>query len=142
MRFKDRVPSKPNRKKITFEDDNTVRYATVEYADEPIEEGTPLNKSTFDSLRIVKGSYKGTGLSEGQIVNLGFRPSFVLINDSSSYKIGTTDGSIYPFTTLAIDNGQAEKYITITDTGFVVNDRFNKFNKRIHYNYIAGRGDL
>lgn len=141
MSFKDRVPSKPNRKKITFEDDNTVRYATVEYADEPIEVGTPLNKSTFDSLRIVKGSYKGTGVQESQIVNLGFRPSFVLINNSSSYSIGDTGGSIYPFTALAID-GQVDEYITITDTGFAVTGRFNKLNERIHYTYIVGRGDL
>lgn len=42
--IKDRVPTYPNRKKITYED-GTVQYATVEYADEPIEEGTPVNRA-------------------------------------------------------------------------------------------------
>lgn len=42
--MKDRLPTKPNRKKITFEDDHSIRYATVEYADEPTEEGSRINK--------------------------------------------------------------------------------------------------
>lgn len=42
--IKDRVPTYPNRKKITYED-GTTQYATVEYADEPIEEGTPINRA-------------------------------------------------------------------------------------------------
>lgn len=45
--MKDRIPTRPNRRKITFEDDNTVKYAKIEYADEPIEEGTPLNKGNL-----------------------------------------------------------------------------------------------
>ena len=42
--MQDRIPGKPNRKKITYED-GTIQYATVEYADEPIEEGTPVNRA-------------------------------------------------------------------------------------------------
>ncbi len=45
--MKDRVPQKPNRKRLTFEDDNSVRYAVVEQADEPVEPGTPLNKASL-----------------------------------------------------------------------------------------------
>ena len=44
--MQDRIPGKPNRKKITYED-GTIQYATVEYADEPIAEGTPINKATL-----------------------------------------------------------------------------------------------
>lgn len=51
MEFKDRVANKPNRVKITYEDSGASSYATVELADEPIEEGTPLNKATFDGLQ-------------------------------------------------------------------------------------------
>lgn len=50
MEFKDRVSNKPNRVKLTYEDSGVSSYATVELADEPIEEGTPLNKSTFDEM--------------------------------------------------------------------------------------------
>lgn len=51
MEFKDRVANKPNRVKITYEDSGASSYAVVELADEPIEEGTPLNKSTFDEMQ-------------------------------------------------------------------------------------------
>ena len=48
MEWKDRVPTKANRKKITFEDTTLgTKYATVEYADEPSEVGTALNKSNL-----------------------------------------------------------------------------------------------
>lgn len=39
----DRVPTKPNRKKLTFESDGHVEYVTEEYADEPTIEGIPYN---------------------------------------------------------------------------------------------------
>ena len=51
MEFKDRVANKPNRMKLTFEDTSAVEYALVEPADEPLEEGTPLNRDTFMQLQ-------------------------------------------------------------------------------------------
>ena len=48
LQFVDRVPTLPNRKKITHED-NSVEYATIEYADEPIEDGTALNKLNLNN---------------------------------------------------------------------------------------------
>ena len=45
----DRIPTKPNRKKITPEN-GSAYYATVEYADEPTEAGTPINKATLEAL--------------------------------------------------------------------------------------------
>lgn len=50
MFFKDRIPNFPNRKKIIFEDDNSIRYATIEYADEPLQEGTPMNALLLDNI--------------------------------------------------------------------------------------------
>ncbi len=50
MDFKDRVANKPNRIKLTYEDTGAVEYVLAELADEPIEEGTPLNKNTFDKM--------------------------------------------------------------------------------------------
>lgn len=44
--MQDRQPTKPNRIKLTF-DDGTVKYATLERADEPTVVGSPLNKNTL-----------------------------------------------------------------------------------------------
>lgn len=49
--FKDRNPTKPNRKKITFEDDGSVKYATVEFADDPATEGTKLNRESLMTMQ-------------------------------------------------------------------------------------------
>lgn len=49
LQFVDRIPTLPNRKKLTF-DDQSIKYAKVEYADEPFEEGTFLNKANFNVL--------------------------------------------------------------------------------------------
>ena len=50
MEFKDRVANKPNRVRLTYEDGGDSVYATVELADEPIEEGTPLNALNMNKL--------------------------------------------------------------------------------------------
>ncbi len=47
--FKDRVPQKPGRVKITPEN-GTAFYATMARADEPIQEGTPLNAGNFNEM--------------------------------------------------------------------------------------------
>ncbi len=46
----DRVPGSPGRVMITPEDGSVPYYATVTSADNPIEEGTPINKELFDSI--------------------------------------------------------------------------------------------
>lgn len=47
--MKDRVPAsgKARRIKITPEDGSAAFYATWEHADDPVEEGTPLNKANL-----------------------------------------------------------------------------------------------
>lgn len=57
MEFKDRVANKPNRVKLTYEDSGASSFVTVELADEPIENGTPLNKQTFDNLQQELNAY-------------------------------------------------------------------------------------
>lgn len=42
----DRIPTRPGRVKLT-KDDGSVFYAVMERADEPTQEGTPLNKATL-----------------------------------------------------------------------------------------------
>ena len=49
LEFKDRVPQKPGRVKITPED-GTAFYATMERADEAVQEGTPLNAKNFNEM--------------------------------------------------------------------------------------------
>ena len=50
MEFRDRVANKPNRVRLTYEEGGASVYATVELADEPIDEGTPLNALTMNKL--------------------------------------------------------------------------------------------
>ena len=47
---KNRVPRYPNRKKITYEDGTSI-YATMEYADDPMEAGTPIDEALFKSIQ-------------------------------------------------------------------------------------------
>ena len=46
----DRVPTRPNRIKLTSESDGSINYYAWERADEPITDGTPINKELFDSI--------------------------------------------------------------------------------------------
>lgn len=46
--MKDRVPTQPNRVKIT-RSDGSIEYVIWERADEPTQEGTPLNKASLFS---------------------------------------------------------------------------------------------
>lgn len=48
--FVDRLPTEVGRRKITHAD-GTSEYVTVEMADEPSVEGTPLNRAAFMSLQ-------------------------------------------------------------------------------------------
>lgn len=45
----DRVAGKPGRYLMTMEDGST-QYVTLTRADEPTQEGTPINKVLFDSI--------------------------------------------------------------------------------------------
>ena len=49
LEFSDRVPQKPGRVKITPEN-GAAYYATMERADEPLIEGTPLNAKNFNEM--------------------------------------------------------------------------------------------
>lgn len=122
MEWKDRVPTKPNRKKITFEDDASVRFAKIEYADEPTEEGTSLSAASFkalaDDARPVTGTY--TAQATSVTVNLGFRPRALIIQpigQNSNYFAGSNN--LIP---LAFSDSLSGTII-FTDTGFTVFDK-------------------
>lgn len=61
IRVVDRVPTYPNRIKITRAD-GTSEYVTWERADEPTEVGTPINKALFDSIAADMGLAQTTTL--------------------------------------------------------------------------------
>ena len=62
IEVKDRIPKKPNRILITPENGSAPFYATWQRADEPIEEGTPINKVLFDSIE--EGGFSFTGVDD------------------------------------------------------------------------------
>lgn len=47
---KNRIPLYPNRKKITYEN-GEEELVTIEYADEPLEQGTPIDEALFKSIK-------------------------------------------------------------------------------------------
>lgn len=65
IEVKDRIPTKPNRVLITPENGEAPFYATWQRADEPIEEGTPVNKVLFDSID--EGGFSFTGTDDIEI---------------------------------------------------------------------------
>ena len=50
INFVDRIPTQMGRRKITHAD-GTTEYVTVEMADNPTVEGTPLNRAAFMALQ-------------------------------------------------------------------------------------------
>ena len=110
MEFKDRVANKPNRVKLTYEDIGASAYATVELADEPIESGTPLNKTTFDKIQEELKSYAHdvgnvliTSTNENPSKKLG--GTWVLIDKEFSSKSGNNayNKSVVPTVGSVID---------------------------------------
>lgn len=99
MEFKDRVAENPNRIKLTYEDGGASVYANVELADNPIEEGTPLNKNTFDKLQkelnaYVVGNVLITSTNENpstylggswELIDKGFKSAFIYNDKSNNY---------------------------------------------------------
>lgn len=48
--FRDRQPTKTGRRKLTYED-GSYEFVTVEMADEPTVEGTPLNREVYMAMQ-------------------------------------------------------------------------------------------
>ena len=101
MYFKDRVPTYPNRKRIVFEDDNSFRYARIEYADDPIENGTPINALTLDNVVpngvILMWSGSSTNIPDGWLLCDGsngtpdLRGRFI-IGSNDDYEVNSVGG--------------------------------------------------
>lgn len=127
MEFKDRVPTYPNRKKITYED-GRVEYVIIENADEPVEQGTPLNKATFDAMQRVGIPIIGQCTRETSSVKevvLGFSPSLVLIWD-----VAFNPDAIY----MISKDFRTSTDFEITSNGFKIASGTNRT-----YKYVAWR---
>lgn len=95
----DRVPKNPNRVKITPES-GTSYYATITRADNPTQEGTPLNKALFDNVIAAYGTTAGTSTA------------YTLAGDGG---FTLTDGATIKFK-LHVDSG-ATPTINVNNTG-------------------------
>lgn len=117
--FRDRVPTKPNRYRIIPEDGGIESYVTIERADDPIVEGTPLNR---EALLNVQG-YRSASTS----INKSGNVTTVTITypDKSSQVIKITEASSTRTTVLntftSVDGLQTIKQIIITSSGSTTN---------------------
>lgn len=50
INFRDRLPTKPNVKKIT-KSDGSFETVTIEYADDPTYDGTPINRKSMMAIQ-------------------------------------------------------------------------------------------
>ena len=85
----DRVPTYPNRIKIT-RDDGSTELVTWERADEPVVEGTPINKALFDSIK----ADIGAGLTANKTIYVSGAGSDVLGDGSSTNPYATITKAI------------------------------------------------
>lgn len=92
INFVNRTPTRPNRKKI-IKADGSSEYVTIEYADDPTINGTPLNRDTLMGMQ-------------------GFINSNIVFNDDGSINQVFDDGSRYLVTFLS--NGSIKE--TLIDT--------------------------
>lgn len=104
--LKDRVPTYPNRKKITHAD-GSVEYATVEYADQATQEGTPVNKSLLDEIGVHRLDYSKSGTVH-TLSGLGGASGLIscIFTATAAFATGdtvTVDGTSY---TLKLTNGE------------------------------------
>lgn len=115
--MKDRLPTKPGRVALTDEDTNVTKYYILAMADDPVEEGTGLNKASLltdataalfgltsaavpdDVLALIAtgraqievGTYDGTGTygsSNKNTLTFGFSPKMVIISGNGYSTVG------------------------------------------------------
>lgn len=79
MQFEDRIPTKPNRRKITH-DDGSIESVVIQYDDSPTNEGTPLtaqnlNKITSDIVNALNNNVATTVRDESGAVVMDYDDS-------------------------------------------------------------------
>lgn len=105
MKFIDRVPAKPNKRKIVDVDTGKITSAYISYDDEPINEGTPfsaanLNAITNDIIRAINCTEMGIlRNSEGDVLyrtcDENKYPSYEWVCPDSELKLGIGETKEY-----------------------------------------------
>lgn len=107
--FTDRLPTAPNRKKITPEG-GSAYYATVEFADSPTENGTPLTRNAMMALQ---------GMEDGETV---FNSDGSITETFSTGTVTTTfnsDGSITETFVSSVTGATISKTTTFNSDGSI-----------------------
>ncbi|MCQ2911399.1 MAG: hypothetical protein MJ244_04340 [Clostridia bacterium] len=136
LQFVDRIPTLPNRKKLTFENDGSVKYATVEYADDPAEEGTFLNKANFNKLNAILGYNEIIATQESEIGDKIVTNPNVNGNElynSSSSSIKTTSGTFtsnFGNINIVLSSRSGSTRLTPSGGGFYLTS--TRYNSSIH----------
>lgn len=132
----DRIPTQPNRKKITNESTGTVEYATVEYADNPTVVGTPINKALFDKVQFWE---KTEGEPKYKNLYMGYIPFPNALNclfaTSKNTLIGVDGNIVYR----SIDNGTSWTEDTLPSR-VSSSTRWTRYSLAEHDGIIVGVG--
>ena len=152
IEVKDRIPKKPNRILITPENGSAPFYATWQRADEPIEEGTPINKVLFDSIDEGGFSFAGTDDIEicAQRVSIGAEWTTVKFNKpfSGIPRVFASGSEAYRFAIKNVtpESCQIAVYVDTTATAYVASTSNGNNNKSITYvsgsEFIAATIDI
>ncbi|MEL4106772.1 hypothetical protein AAFA46_08055 [Oscillospiraceae bacterium WX1] len=160
IEHKNRVPGsgKANRKLITPEGGGAAYYATVEYADDPVDAGTPINKTVLDEMLAASGMTAGTppaftlaqagfSLFDGAIVRakLHSTPSGAAtlnVNGTGAKAVLTPKGKpmpAYPAGTwvTVIYNATTQNFILQGDGGSVPGQCGNGINQVSSFMWVA-----
>lgn len=106
----DRVPTEPGRMLVTPEDGSPAYYAYLTRADEPIKEGTPINKALFDDLQGFVDSV--TTFNGSQIVTVtGNVTTTTTFQADGSIDTLRTEGSLREKTRLTFEENGIRKVI-------------------------------
>lgn len=113
---KDRVPGdgKANRKKLTF-DDGTVQYAKVEFADDAVEPGTPVNRELLMDLQGFAAkttAFNADGSITETDPNSGAVKTTVFNSSGSITETLKKDGSSITKTTTFLANGNIQEVVS------------------------------
>ena len=94
------------------------------------------DKLRTEMLKLIFGSYTGTGADSQQHISLGKRPKVVIIGQDTGFKCGGSSG--YTYSGMALDGHSIMTAVTVDDDGFTLAKStgslyFNNINKVYYY---------
>lgn len=113
INFKDRLPQNPNRYDIT-KSDGTTETVTITRNDNPVEEGTPLNRAKFMAMQgfeAVNTTFNSDG-SISEISDDGLLLTTFNSDGSITEKFTATDGKVMTKTTKFLSDGSIQEVLS------------------------------